>query len=116
MRARVFEDQARDAFDRRIRIEEVDGLTELLQRLYQRVVVTQHHLVIELLVDPLLDDPLDVAEVAHHVAVVQLVGADLDLGDRVVAVQMLADAVVIEQPVPVAELDTFGDGVHRVIW
>ena len=32
-------------------------------------------------------------------------GADLDLGDRVVAVRMLADAVVVEQPVAVAELD-----------
>ena len=54
-------------------------------------------------------DPLDVAEVAHHVAVVERVGADLDLGQRIVPVGMLADAAVIEQAVAVAELDALGD-------
>ena len=39
-------------------------------------------------------------------------GADLDLGDGVVSVRMLADAVVVEQPMAVAEIDAFGDGEH----
>ena len=38
------------------------------------------------------------------------------VGDGVVAVRMLADAVVVEQPVAVAELDAFGDGVHVACW
>jgi hypothetical protein len=55
---------------------------------------------------------LDVAEVADHVAVVQRAGAHLDFRHGVVAVRMLADAVVIEQPVTVTKIDTFRDGVH----
>jgi hypothetical protein len=69
--------------------------------------VSQDHLVIELAVDPALDDALDVAEVAHHVAVVQRAGPDLDLRRRVVPVRVLADPVVIEQPMAVTEVDFF---------
>ena len=76
--------------------------------------MTEQHAVIDLAIDPPLHNPLDVAEVAHHVATVQLQRADLDLGDRVVTVRMLTDAFVIQQAVAVAELDPFGDGVHRV--
>ena len=77
--------------------------------------MAQDHLVIELAIDPALHDALDVAEVDDHVARVELLGADLDLGHRVVPVRMLADAVVVEQPVPVAEVDALGDRVHRLV-
>src|SRR5687768_5444038 len=101
--ARVLEDQAREALGGGIAVEQIDGLAELLQRLHERVVVPQEHLVVKLPVNPSFHDPLDVTEVAHHVAAVELVGADLNLSDGVVAVRMLADAVVIEQPVAVAK-------------
>src|SRR5260221_10970110 len=39
--------------------------------LFRSVVVAQQHLVIEFRVDPALDDALDVAEVADHVAIVE---------------------------------------------
>ena len=81
----------------------------------ERIVVAQQHPVIELAVDPAFHDPLDVAEIAHHVARVELRRPDFDLRDRVVAVRVLADAVVVEQPVAVAEVDALGDGVHLVI-
>src|SRR5436190_2485705 len=101
----VLEDQARDPFDGRVALEQVDRLAELLERLDQRIVLAQDHLVIELAVDPAFHDPLDVAEVADHVARVEAARAHLDLGHRVVAVRMLADAVVVEEAVAVAELD-----------
>ena len=88
------------------------GSPSSLQRRDQRIVVPQQHLVIELAIDPALDDAFDVAEIADHVAVVERAGAHLDFGDRVVAVRMLADAVVVEQPVAVAEIDALGDGIH----
>ena len=84
-----------------------------MQRADQRIVVPEHHLVIELAIDPALDDPLDVAEIADHVAVVEPIGADFDLGDGIVAVRMLADAVVVEQPMAVTEVDALGDRVHN---
>src|SRR5712691_1687382 len=68
-------DQLRDALDRRVAVEQIHRLSELLQQDDERIVVPQQHLVIELLVDPALDDALDVAEIAHHVTVVQRAGA-----------------------------------------
>ena len=41
-----------------------------------------------------------------------LAGAHLDLDDRVVPVRMFADAVVVEQPMAVTEVDAFGNRVH----
>ena len=84
----------------------------LEEGLDERVVMPEDHLVVELAVDPALDLVLDVAEVDHHVPRVEIVGPDLDLGDRVVPVGMLADPVVVEQAVPVAEFDALGDEVH----
>ena len=40
------------------------------------------------------------------------VGAHVDLDDGVVAVRVLADAVVVEQPVAVTEVDALGDEIH----
>src|SRR5262245_41252909 len=92
--------QAADPLDSGTTADYVDRLAERLQRLHERIVVPEDHLVIELAVDPSLDDALDVAEVDDHVARVERVGANLDLGDGVVAVRMLADAVVVEQAMP----------------
>ena len=52
-------------------VDDEDRLTERLERLQERVVTMQDHLVIQLAIDPALDHPLDVAEVTHHVAVVE---------------------------------------------
>src|SRR5438093_3051360 len=77
---RVFEDETRDAFDGRIAVEQKDRLAELSKRRHERIVVSQQHLVIELLVDPAFDHAFDVAEVADPVAIVEYSGANLDLG------------------------------------
>ena len=94
---------------RGIAVDDKHGLAQPLQRLNQRVIASQDHLVVELAIDPSLDDPLDVREIAHHVAVVERPAADFDLGDGVVAVRVLADAVVVEQAMAVAELNFLGD-------
>ena len=95
-----------------IALELVDRLAERLERRDQRIVVTQDHLVIELAVDPALHDALDVREIRDHVAAVEPIRAHVDLDDGVVAVRMLADAVVVEQPMAVAEVDALGDEIH----
>src|SRR5262249_34731080 len=109
---RLIEDQLRDALHGRITVDDVDRLAELRERRDERVVVAQDHLVVELAIDPALHDALDVAEIADHVAVVERAGAYFDLGDRVVSMRMLADAVVVEQAVAVAEVDALGNGIH----
>ena len=115
LRAGIVEDQARDALDRRIAVEEIHRLTERLQRLDERIVVAQQHLVVERRIDPAFHDALDVAEIADHIAVVELAGAHFDFRHGVVSVRVLANAIVIEQPVPVTEVDALGHGIHLVI-
>src|SRR5215471_5728128 len=100
---RLVEDQPRDAFDRGIAVNDKHRLAQVAQRFDQRIVVAQQHLVIELAIDPPLHDPLNIAEVAYHVPLVELTGAHFDFSDRVVPVRVLADAVVVEQAVAVAE-------------
>ena len=89
------------------------GSPSRFERLDERVVVAQDHLVIQLAVDPALDEALDVGEIGDHVALVELIGADVDFDDGIVAVRVLADAVVVEQPVTVAEVDALRDEIHR---
>ena len=112
---RLVEDQLRDALDGRVAVQQIHRLAELLKRYDERIVVPQQHLVIELAVDPRLDDPLDVAEIAHHVPVIERARADLDLGGCIVSVRVLADAVVVEQAVTVAEVDALGNGIQLLI-
>ena len=79
------------------------------------IVVAQDHLVIQLAIDPALDDALDVGEIGDHVALVEPVRAHVHLDDGVVSVRMLADAVVVEQAMAVAEVDALGDEVHDAL-
>src|SRR6187431_425937 len=115
MLARFVENQLRDALRGGIAVEQVHRLAHLLQRSNERIVLPQDHLVIELLIDPALDDAFDVAEVSDHVAAVESGGPDMDLDNRVVPVRVLAHAVVIHQSMAVAELDPLGHGVHRPV-
>jgi hypothetical protein len=59
--------------------------------------------VVELTIHPAFDDPLDVREIAHHVAAIERAAGDFDFRHRVVAVRVLADAVVIQQAVAVTK-------------
>ena len=68
---------------------------------------------IELAIDPAFDDALDVAEVGTPCCGCRGVSVRTSISaERVVAVRMLADAVVVEQAVAVAELDALGDEIH----
>ena len=95
--------------DRGIALHDEHRFAEALQRPDQRVILAKDHFVIELPVHPPFDDPLDVGKIAHHVPVVQRSAANLDFGHGVVAVGVLADAVVVEQAMAVAELYFLGD-------
>jgi hypothetical protein len=105
----LLEDELRDVLHGGVAGANEDGLSKLLQRFHKRIVMAQQHSVIELFVDPALYNPLDVTEIAHHVARVELPGADFDFRYRVMAVRMLAHTVVVEQPMAVAEIYAFGD-------
>ena len=94
---------------RGIALDDEHRLAEPLQRSHQRIVFAQDHLVIELFINPSLHDTLDVAEVADHVAIVERAGSHFNLGNGVVAMRVLADAVIIEQAVAVAELNFLRD-------
>jgi hypothetical protein len=101
-----------DVLDRRVALGSEDGLAEGFERLHQRIVLPEDHSVIQLTVDPAFHNPLDVAEVANHVASIEGIVPYLDFSHRVVSVRVLADAVIVQQSMAVAELDALGHGVH----
>ena len=69
---------------------------------------------VELPVHPGFDGTPEVGEVAHHVAFVEGRRAHFDFGHRVVAVGVPAPPGVVEQAMPVAELDADGNGPGAV--
>lgn len=62
----LFEDQPGDVLGGGIRLHHEDGLSMILQDGQQRIVDRQQHLVIQRLVDPGLQQPLDVSKVNQH--------------------------------------------------
>jgi hypothetical protein len=72
--------------------------------------------VIEFAIDPTFHDTLDVAEIGDHIPAIQPICSDFHFNDSVVTMRMFTDAVVIEQPMPVAELDALGDEIHHTRW
>lgn len=95
--------------NRRVALHNEDRLAELLERPDERVVFAENHLVIQFAVDPSLHHPFDVGEIADHVATVERTRPDFNLRDGVVAVGVLADTVVLEEAMTVAEFDFLGD-------
>src|SRR5687767_3735016 len=90
------------------------GLLHPLKRGDERVVLAEQDLVVELVVDERADRLLDVPEVDHHAALVELARPHRDLGPAVVPVQVLALALVAQQPVAVAERDDLRHGIAHV--
>ncbi len=70
---------------------------------------------IQLAIDPAFHRALDVGEVGHHVAPVERFRLDFQFHHGVVPVRMLADAVVVEQPMAVTEIEALGDRVHNSV-
>jgi hypothetical protein len=93
----------------RVAVHDEDRLAELLERPDEGVVFTENHLVVQLAVDPSFHDALDVGEIADHVAAIERTRPDFNLRDGVVSVGVLADAVVVEEAMTVAEFDFLGD-------
>ena len=63
---------------------------------------------VEIVVDPGLDDIFDIGEIDNHAAVVGFVGFDIDFDATVVSVQVSTFAFVVEKAMPVAEIDDSG--------
>jgi len=63
-------------------------------------------------VDPLLDRHFDLIEVAHHPFPIQPLGGELDCHLAIVSVEILALALVVQEPMAVAEVDGACDPVH----
>lgn len=104
-----------EIFGRRIHIEQIERLVHLAQDFHSRIVAMQDHAVIEIVVDPASDDAFDIREVDHHAAIIELGRLDRDHGSPIVAVQILALAVVIEQSMPVTKINFPANSIHDAI-
>src|SRR6185436_1721432 len=89
------------------------GLVAFAKCREDRIIAVKNHLVIELLINPDLHGSFDVAEVDNHAAFVEMVTFHRNQGPAIVAVEEATLAVVIKQPVAVAEINFASNAVHR---
>ena len=87
-------------------------VTGLGERRHGRVVAMQDHAVIERLVNPAAYDALNLREIEHHAHLVEFLCFQGDDRPTVVPVQVFALAFVIEQAMPIAEIDFASDSIH----
>ena len=69
--------------------------------------------VVEMVVDPAVDRSLDLRKIQHHAAIVKPRCLEGDAHPAVVPVQMPALALVMQEPMAVAEVDFSGNSEHR---
>src|SRR5687768_16667370 len=69
---------------------------------------------VKILVDPGRHAVLNVREVEHHSAVVQVLCFDRNHRAAIMTVQIAAFAIVIEQPMPVTKIDFTRYGKHGI--
>ncbi len=110
--SRVFVNQSCDVLGRRIDVHDEHPLTALDERRQQGIVATEQHVMIEILVDPGVDYPLDLSEIDQHAATVECLTLERDHCPAVVAVKVAALAIVVQEPMPVTELDFTCDPEH----
>lgn len=67
------------------------------------------------LIDPALKDLFDLAEIANHAFLIQVPSADLYLNLSVMAVEIAAFSLIVQEPVTVAEVNFFRDVEHDFI-
>jgi len=107
-------DQAGDVLRRGVAVHHENSLTVLPQRGQDGVVPAQKHGVIQIVVDPLLNLPLDLREIDQHAPRVKFRALQRDHSTTIVSVQMTALAIVIQQAVAVAKINFSCDSEHFV--
>ena len=105
-------DEFGDALRSRVHVEQVIGFLQLLKSRQNRVVFMQDHLVIEVVIDPRLHHPFDLAEIDDHAQRIELIALNSNDRRAIVPMQMPALATVIQQPMAVTEVDFASNSMH----
>ena len=108
----VFIDQPRDVLGRRVAVHLEYALTTFSQQGQEWIVATQQHVMVKMIVDPVLDLPLDLGEIDQHAARIELRALQGDHGTAGVPMQMTALALVIQQAMTITKLDLARHSKH----
>ena len=92
----VLIDQAGDILGRRVAVHLKYALTTFSQQWQEWIVATQQHVMVKVIVDPVLDAPLDLDEIHQHAPRVQFRTLQGDHSTAGVPMQMTALALVIQ--------------------
>ena len=91
----VFIDQPCDVLGRRIAVHLENAFAAFSQQGQERIVTTQQHVVVKVILDPVLDLSLDLGEIDQHPAFIELGALHCDHRTARVSMQMTALALVI---------------------
>lgn len=111
-RFRFVEDQLRDILGRGVVGDQEERLKMLAEDRHHRIGLIQNHAVIEFIVDPGSNGLFNVREVDEHPSGIEFGGLQRDQDAAIVPVQMTAFAGIVQQPVPVTEIDFLRDAKH----
>ena len=96
----LVENQLGDVFRGWVLVQQVEWLAHFFEHGDHWVATAKDHAMVQVLVDPGAYRLLDVAEIQHHPPRVQLRSFNADHGPTVVAMQVTALAIVVQQPMP----------------
>src|SRR2546425_4897868 len=107
----MLKNHARDIFSGGIEINGHVRLTTISQMRNDRIILAKDHLVIKLRVNPGLNCGLDLLKINDHSALVESFTLQLYFHTPIVTVKILAPSLVVQQAVPVTEVDNLADQV-----
>src|SRR2546428_4933797 len=107
----MLKNHTRDIFSGGIEIDGYVRLVAISQMRNDRIVLAEDHLVIQLRVNPGLDSGLDLLKIDDHPARVESFTLQLYFYTPIVTVKILTLSLVVQQAVPVTEVDDLGDRV-----
>src|SRR5262245_15722235 len=106
-------DEASDILGRRVHIEDNHRFAKLPKEWQHGVVSMQQHFVVKRLVDPTRNHFFDLCKIHDHTERIELIRLEADDRSAVVAVQMPALAVIVQQAMAVAESDLARHAKHE---
>lgn len=115
LRRRVVENEPGNVLGRGVHVHDKHRLPLLAKVGQDRIILVKQHPMVESPIDPALYDLFDSGEIHHHAQRVEFGGSDRNDGPAIVAVEVPALTVVVQEPVAVTEADFASDLVHDKI-
>lgn len=109
----MFINQPRDSFRGRIGIDDIDWFSQRAKHWQRGVLLAENHAVIEILINPAANFAFDIVKVEQHPPIVELCSLQDNHGTAIMAMQITALSLVIQQAMAVTEFNFLCNAIHE---